>query len=118
MHLSSSGKIAMTNQRKRKTVAANKPKVANLVETTPEDVDSDSVEYIAIYGNIVSNWLFLTQFFVIVTTCRYIFINEMTDWYSMTPTVLTVAAAFSREYFQLFSVFCYFTKLSFCPSTM
>jgi hypothetical protein len=104
----------MANQRKRKTVAANKPKITNPVETTPEDVDSDSVEYIAIYGNVVSNWLFLTQFFVIVTTCRYIFIDEMTDWYSMTPTVLTVAAAFSREYFQLFSVLiCYFTKLSF-----
>jgi hypothetical protein len=109
----------MANQRKRKTVAANKPKitkpkVAKLVETTPEDVDNNSVEYIAMYGNVVSNWLFLTQFFVIVTTCRYIFIDEMTDWYSMTPTVLTVAAAFSREYFQLFSVLiCYFTKLSF-----
>ena len=52
------------------------------------------VKAVGLFGVVVANWLFLTQFLAVINLCRYILIDEMRDGFSVAPIVLSIAVAF------------------------
>ena len=82
--------------RNRQKIIRAGPNDDNRSETTPENDDYNSVKFAGIFGNLFANWLFVSEFAFVLTSCHYIFIDEMRDWFTVTPTILTIAAAFCR----------------------
>jgi hypothetical protein len=59
--------------------------------------DFDVIKAAGTFGRTMSTWLFGTTFFAILLQCHFILKDEMRDLFSVAPTVLTAATAFSRE---------------------